>query len=172
MRGTALILLLALVSCGTQRAPEVPQMQAQAAIPVRAAPPEAAPGTCWGLDSTPARIETVTERIPVAREVVRPDGTLVPEEAWRVERRQEIVEDRRDMWFQTPCESDLTADVVASLQRALAARGLYAGPASGEMTAETRAAIRRFQAPLGLDSSVLSLDAARRLGLALAATGA
>jgi len=61
----------------------------------------------------------------------------------------------------------LTPDLVASLQRALTARGLYGGQINGMMDRATRHAVRGYQAPLGLDSGILSLAAARKLGLAV-----
>jgi peptidoglycan hydrolase-like protein with peptidoglycan-binding domain len=61
----------------------------------------------------------------------------------------------------------LTEDFVSSLQRALSARGLYSGPISGRMDRQTRRGVRNYQAPLGLDSGILSLAAARKLGLAV-----
>lgn len=70
-----------------------------------------------------------------------------------------------DRLFAVPCPGAMDADLMAALQRALAVRGLYAGPVSGNYDAETAEAVRRYQAPLGLDSPVLSLDAARHLGL-------
>lgn len=71
----------------------------------------------------------------------------------------------RIKWFETPCAADLDPDFAASLQRALKARGLYSGAITGRMDEATRAAIRRYQQPHGLDSGTLSLAAARRLGL-------
>ena len=47
----------------------------------------------------------------------------------------------------------------------LQARGFYSGTVTGEMDTRTQRAIRRYQAPQGLDSSILSLSAARKLGL-------
>ena len=76
-----------------------------------------------------------------------------------------VVEERRELWFETPCRSEMTPEFVASLQRALKVRGHYQGPISGEMTARTRRAIRSFQKPQGLDSAILSKAAARQLGL-------
>lgn len=54
---------------------------------------------------------------------------------------------------------------LASLQRALKARGLYLGEVTGEWNAATAEGVRRFQAERGLDSPRLSLAAARELGL-------
>ncbi|RKF13618.1 peptidoglycan-binding protein [Roseovarius spongiae] len=129
------------------------------------APPGAAPGTCWGKAVTPAVIETVTDHVMLQPAEVLEDGTVVKPAAYRTETRQAIVQDRRVTWFETPCAADRTPEFVASLQRALRARGLYRGTITGEMDAPTRAAVRRYQAPEGLDSGVLSLSSARRLGL-------
>ena len=54
---------------------------------------------------------------------------------------------------------------MSSVQRALSVRGLYRGPITGQMDSPTRAAIRKFQKPQGLDSGILSTAAARKLGL-------
>ncbi|SNS24351.1 peptidoglycan-binding domain-containing protein [Tropicimonas sediminicola] len=128
-------------------------------------PENAAPGTCWGLEEIPATLETITEEVVLTpAEPGAGDEILVPA-VTATRSRQEIAEPRRELWFETPCPASLTPDNVATLQRALAARGLFGGQITGSLDAETRDAIRRFQQPLGLDSSVLSLAAARRLGL-------
>lgn len=67
--------------------------------------------------------------------------------------------------FETPCAADLTPDFTASLQRALKARKIYAGPINGVMDKRTRTAVRAFQKAGGPDTGTLSLAAARRLGL-------
>lgn len=64
-----------------------------------------------------------------------------------------------------PCPAELLPGHGAALQRALAARGLYRGPITGQDNPATAAAIRAFQAPLGLDSAILSQRAAQALGL-------
>lgn len=128
-------------------------------------PADAEPGSCWSRDETPARIETVTEQVQLAPAVTAADGTVLRPATWRTETRQRILREREAVWFRTPCPELMTPELIASLQRALAARGLYGGPASGAMDGATRAAVRAFQRPRGLDSAVLSLDAARALGL-------
>ncbi len=130
-----------------------------------APPPGSDPNSCWGKDVSPAVIETITERVLVQPAEVLEDGTVVAEPVYREETKRAIAKERRELWFETPCQDQLTPDIIATLQRALKARGLYAGPLSGDMDARTRRAIRRFQAPEGLDSSILSLWAARKLGL-------
>lgn len=128
-------------------------------------PPDASPDSCWDKEVTPAVIETVTEKVELEPAEVLDDGTVAAEPVYEVETRQEIVEERRELWFETPCDAQLTPDFVASLQRALAARDAYSGPITGEMDARTRSAIRAWQKPQGLDSGILSLAAARKLGL-------
>jgi hypothetical protein len=51
------------------------------------------------------------------------------------------------------------------MRAALAARSLYDGPVSGRIDTATSAAVQRYQAGTGLDSPILSLAAARGLGL-------
>jgi len=129
------------------------------------APPGAAPGTCWGKVVTPAVIETVTDQVLVRPPELMPDGTIARPGAYKTDIRQEIVTERQVTWFETPCPADLTPDFVASLQRALKARMIYRGAISGDMDVRTRAAVRKYQRPEGLDSGILSLAAARKLGL-------
>ncbi len=130
-------------------------------------PPGAAPGTCWGKQVRPAIIETVTEQALTRPAEVLADGTVTRPATYKTETHQKIVRERQESWFRVPCEADMTGDFVASLQRALAVRGYYVWPVSGNMDARTRAAVRRFQAPQGLDSGILSLASARQLGLAV-----
>lgn len=129
------------------------------------APPGAAPGTCWGKSVTPAIIETVTHQVLLQPAQVMSDGSVTQPAIYKTETLQQIVRERRETWFLTPCPKDMTPEFNANVQRALAARGLYRGDISGEMNAATRAAVRRYQKPQGLDSGILSLAAARKLGL-------
>ncbi len=69
------------------------------------------------------------------------------------------------MYFETPCPPRWTPDFIASVQRALAARGYFKGPADGQLDSKTRAAIRAFQLTKGLNSAILSTENARVLGL-------
>lgn len=129
-------------------------------------PPGAAPGTCWGKQVIPAIIETVTHQVMLQPAEVLSDGTVLSPAIFKTETTQEIVRERKETWFQTPCDATMTPAFIASLQRALKVRSLYRGAVTGEMDARTRAAVRRYQQPLGLDSGILSLAAARKLGLA------
>ena len=128
-------------------------------------PPSAEPGSCWGKDTTPARIETVTEQVLLHPAEVLTDGTVTRPAVYKTETRQQIVQERREIWFETPCAHQLTPSFIASLQRALQARGVYRGAITAQMDRRTRRAVRAYQSPQGLDSGTLSLAAARKLGL-------
>ncbi|WP_336461738.1 peptidoglycan-binding domain-containing protein [Frigidibacter sp. MR17.24] len=127
--------------------------------------PQGPAGACWDHDATPAVIETVTEQELVAPERRDAAGALVAPARYRSVQRQRIVRDRSAVWFRSPCPAELSPDVVAGLQRALAARGLYRAPPTGAIDRPTEAAIRAFQRPRGLNSGKLSLSAAQELGL-------
>lgn len=131
-----------------------------------ARPADAAPGACYARDLSPAVIETVTDQVLVTGAVRDAEGRVLSPAVYQTVTRQEIVQERQELWFETPCERDLTPDFVDSLQRALAARGLYTGPINGRMTQATRSAVRAYQAPRGLDSNIVSMETARALGLA------
>ena len=163
----AILLILPLLAGGCGDADLIPLSLGEAEVTtIRAeAPPGAPPGTCWDRDTSPAVIETVTAQVLVQPPQIHTDGTVRQPAVYRTETRQEIVRERADQWFRIPCEGDLIEDFTASLQRALAARSLYSGPVTGVMDAPTRRAIRAYQREEGLDSSVLSLAAARKLGL-------
>jgi hypothetical protein len=133
-----------------------------------AGPPNADPSSCYAHEATPAVIETVTEQVMLQPPQIATDGRVREPGVFITETQQRIVEERRELWFEVPCElQQADAEFISTLQRALAARGLYQGPVTGEMNRRTERAVRDFQAPQGLDSAVLSLAAARQLGLAL-----
>jgi hypothetical protein len=131
-------------------------------LPLSAPAPKGGPDICWVAHTTPAVIETVTEHEEVAP--ASNSGIDAPA-SYQTRTRQKIVRDRENLWFRTPCPAAMTAEFVASLQRALKVRGLLRGAETGRMDAGTARAIRRFQAARGLDSAILSLEAARELGL-------
>ncbi|MEQ8895786.1 MAG: peptidoglycan-binding protein [Roseovarius sp.] len=143
----------------------LPRMAEPAEVVARDAPPGAQPGTCWGQDETPAVIETVTEQVVVQPAGLATDGASGTPAVYETETQQKIVKPRKATWFETPCEHQLTPEFNTSLQRALKARGHYRGPINGEMDGRTRAAIRAYQKPQGLDSAKISLAAARQMGL-------
>lgn len=129
------------------------------------APKDAPEGSCWGKYVTPARIETVTRQTLLSPPELDADGKIITPASYGTESEHVIVEERKERFFETPCREEMNEDFIATLQRALSARGEYTGPVTGEMNAKTRRAVRRFQSSTGLDSEVLSLEAARQLGV-------
>ena len=153
----ALLGVCALTACATAGDPGL--------APPGSAPPGAPPGTCWAQAFTPAVFETTTEQVLLEPAAESGDGKTVWPAVYQTETRQEIVKDRKSSWFETPCPDVETEEFIASLQRALTVRRLYDGPVTGRIDTRTRAAVRAFQAPGGIDSGILSLKAARDLGL-------
>lgn len=160
---------MALTACveGAALAPDLAALREPEIIRADSAlaPPGAAPGTCWGRDVSPAVIETVTEQVMVQPPEVLADGTVLSPAIYRSETHQRIVQERRETWFETPCENIWTNEFTASLQRALKVRGHYYGAITGQRDKRTRAAIRRYQKDQDLNSAILSVEAARQLGL-------
>ncbi|WP_420397673.1 peptidoglycan-binding domain-containing protein [Nioella sp.] len=161
--------LLVLAACGPMPGAEVARLlERDGTIVTRGEGPEdARPDACYAQDVTPAVIETVTEQVIVQPPEIATDGTVRAPAIFRTDTRQRIVQERQEIWFETPCEAQSDPDFIATLQRALAARGHYHGPVTGVMDRRTERAIREFQEPQGLDSGVLSLAGARLLGLAV-----
>lgn len=166
----AIVLILALAACqpGAVVAPSTSDLSAELVRQKGDSPPPARPGECWASAVTPAVIETVTEQVMVAEERRDANGQLISPARFETRTAQRMVQDRETVWFRAPCPDDLTVHFVASLQRALKARGLYGAAVSGVWDAGTAEAVRRLQASRGLDSPTLSLAAARELGLSSA----
>lgn len=124
-----------------------------------------AEGRCWGHDIQPAVIETVTVQELVTPAVTGPDGGILVPATYRSVIRQQIARERQAVAFETLCPPHYTQDFVESLQRALAARGYYRGPVNGRLDAALGQAVQDYQRATGPDSPLLSMAAARRLGL-------
>lgn len=131
----------------------------------QSAPDGAHPGSCWHKQTKPAVIETVERTVLVQPAQVTSDGLIQQPAIYRKERAQQIIRPRATSAFEVPCPAALTPEFIATLQRALAARDLYSGPISGQMSARTGSAVRAYQTGLGVQSDVLSMVAARKLGL-------
>lgn len=130
-------------------------------------PPNANPQSCYGREIEPAVIETVTEQLMVEPEELDRDGNVRRPAVFVTATEQRIIEDRTETWFETPCAMEGNVEFITNLQRALIARGHYSGATDGVMNRATVQAIRAYQQPQGLDSGVLSLAAARQLGLSV-----
>ncbi|MFE3837840.1 peptidoglycan-binding domain-containing protein [Pseudogemmobacter sonorensis] len=131
----------------------------------RPGPPPGPEGACWQADIKPAVIETVTEQVLVSAEVRDAEGRVSEPAVFASETRQRMIAERSTIWFRAPCPDQMTPEFIATVQRALKARGLYLLPLTGSLDGPTRAAIHRYQRARGLDSDHLSLAAARDLGI-------
>lgn len=159
------LVALALAGCGDVTDPDVNRL---AEVPLvlaedsAEAPEGAAPGTCWARDRTPRVVETVTEEVrldPEAALARNGDVTTTFQTSHALSGGGDA------LLFETPCADQMSADLTASLQRALAARRIYRGTVTGEMNTSTRRAIRAWQKSQGLDSAILAMATARDLGL-------
>ncbi|WP_298498086.1 peptidoglycan-binding domain-containing protein [uncultured Maritimibacter sp.] len=128
-------------------------------------PPNAKPGVCYGKDVTPATIEHSVEHKLIEEARIGPEGNIIAPAKYETITESRIVEDRESIYFETPCPPRWTPEFIASIQRALNARGLYEGSTDGILDEPTRLAIRTFQKQTGLNSTILSTESARRLGL-------
>ncbi|MEL6563194.1 MAG: peptidoglycan-binding domain-containing protein [Pseudomonadota bacterium] len=159
------IALAALVTLAACAGVDTPTRSNIDPVSLASAPPGAAPGTCWDKTVTPAVVETQSRRVELQPAQISSDGRVQSPPIYKTEAQQIVVQPRRENWFEIPCAAVLTPDFVASLQRALQARGYYNGPATGEIDLRTRQAIHRYQRSEGFDNPTLTVAAARKLGL-------
>ncbi|MDV7272196.1 peptidoglycan-binding domain-containing protein [Thioclava sp. A2] len=132
------------------------------------APPAGAPGCYHSVEIRPAKFGTVKRAVEVREAVIDPASGKVLEPALYEERDFSAVVDAGEtLSFETMCVKELTPEFVATVQRALKARGLYRGTDSGVMDGATRSAVRAYQKPRGLDADVLSRRAAMEMGLVI-----
>lgn len=168
--GTGLAAALCLCACGTPipvAAPAPENLASEAIKSTSDAPPSQPQGACWGHDTIPAMIETVTETVQDQPELRDADGKVIRPASYNSTARQRMVHDRQQVYIRTPCYDQLTPDTIITLQRALRARGYYLADFSGNLDHATLEAIRHYQADHGLDTKVLSLKAAQDLGLVI-----
>ncbi|PYE85630.1 peptidoglycan-binding domain-containing protein [Pseudoroseicyclus aestuarii] len=149
----ALLLLLLAVALGGCARPPATTLPAFMVAAVEAGEG----GRCFGRDTTPAVIETVSQQAPE-----RASGGRA---VWRNDRRQRILRERQAVRFEVLCPPAYTPALTEALQRALVTRGHHPGPVTGALDPATLAAVRSYQRLRGLDSALLSLEAARALGL-------
>ncbi|ASP22840.1 putative peptidoglycan binding domain protein [Antarctobacter heliothermus] len=154
--------LTALAACGD------PQTVSRGALPAAGQPPMAEhveDGTCRARDVQPAIYEHVMGEVQVVQAEIAEDGTVIRPPIYRKAPVPRVVRERGEITFQAPCPEQMTPEFIASVQRALAARGYFAGNVTGTLDAPTTAAVRAYQSERGLKSAQLSLETARALGL-------
>ena len=159
---TLLVALTMLAACGD------PQAVSREARMPEGPPPLAehvADGTCRARDVRPAVYEHVMGEVQVVQAEIAEDGTMIRPPIYRKAPVPRVVRERGEITFEAPCPEQMTPEFIASVQRALAARGYFSGNVTGTLDAPTTAAVRAYQAERGLESEQLSLETARALGL-------
>jgi hypothetical protein len=125
---------------------------------------------CFGYEFSPAVIETITEKTPLAPARLAVDiqtgkTTVIREATFKTVTVQRIVTQRQEQWFPAVCPQTYTEKFVQSLQRALNARGFYSGELTGWMDEQTNLAVKLYQRKDQIDSSILALATAEEFGL-------
>lgn len=151
-----------LAACGT--APDVSR-NAEGLEPPPPLAEQMPDGSCRARDTVPAIYEHVMGEVQVVQAEIAEDGSVIRPPIYRKGPVPRVVRERAEITFEAPCPDQMTPEFVASVQRALAARGYFAGNVTGALDAPTAAAIRRYQSERGLESAQLSLETARALGL-------
>lgn len=94
-------------------------------------------------------IETVTEQVIVSPEMRDAAGQITAPATFRSKTAQRMVQDRLDVWFRAPCPDQMDVAFIASLQRALKARGLLGAAISGSYDAPTAEPCAAFRPTAG-----------------------
>lgn len=124
-----------------------------------------AEGHCFAREITPAVYDQVPGQVQVVPAQLDADGTVLHPPIYRNAPVPRLVKPRGETRFRAPCPDQMTPAFIATLQRALYARGYLRSTITGRLDAPTEAALRQYQRERGLDSAQLSLDSARELGI-------
>lgn len=155
-----------LAGCQTAGLPDVTQLIKPSVImPSEMTPPSSEPGVCWGHEPGAQVTEIVSQTVMVEEATYDANGKEISPAIFRKVAAPKVVTDGNGRWFQRVCDAQATPELVMTLQRALAVRGIYNGPDSGVLDPATRRAVRFYQRKQGLNSDILSLSAAQQLGL-------
>jgi hypothetical protein len=122
-------------------------------------------GRCFTRTARPTQTTIIQEQVLVVPEVRDANGTVTSPPVFRNITRPQTVEVGQGDRFETLCPPQYTPTLVATLQRALRVRGVYAGPINSTLDTATSAAISEFQQRSGRDSDVLDIAVARQLGV-------
>ena len=123
------------------------------------------------VQATPPTTRTVeipaeygTVNVTKLVEPARIESIEIPAEYQTVTQRKLVREGSLE-WRSILCETNMSADVVAALQRALAGAGFDAGPADGNYGRQTANAVEAYQRKNGLASGQLTMETLRSLGV-------
>ena len=71
----------------------------------------------------------------------------------------------RTVWTSVLCDVNTTPGVVRRLQTSLKKAGHYGGPIDGIIGSQTRGGIKSYQSAQGVQSDILTIDSAKKLGI-------
>ena len=110
----------------------------------------------------PAQYRNVTKTVEATPSSVK--RTAIPETYKTVTKTVEAAP-ARTVWTSVLCDVNTTPDVVRRLQTALKSAGHYSGPIDGIIGSETRRGIASYQAATGVQSDILTIESAKKLGI-------
>ena len=120
---------------------------------------------------TPATIKEV--EIPAEYKTVAVRKLLTPAQQKKIEipavvetvaKRVKVADERLE-WRSVLCETNMTAEIMTDLQKALKAAGFNPGPIDGEIGAQTMRAVDDYQRAKGLERGGLTLSTLQSLGV-------
>lgn len=120
---------------------------------------------------TPATIKEV--EIPAKYKMVKVRKLVKPAEKNRIDipavvetvSKRVKVSDERLEWRSVLCETNMTAQIMTDLQKALKAAGFNPGPVDGQIGAQTLRAVDDFQRAKGMERGGLTLTTLEALGV-------
>ena len=110
----------------------------------------------------PAEYATVTKTVEVTPATTRTTETPA---TYKTVTRTVNAAPARTVWTSVLCDVNTTPDVVRRLQTALKSAGHYGGPIDGIIGSQTRGGIKSYQTAQGVQSDILTIDSARKLGI-------
>lgn len=110
----------------------------------------------------PAKYRTITKTVEATPASVQ--RTAIPAKYKTVTKTVEAAP-ARTVWTSVLCDVNTTPDVVTRMQRALKSAGHYGGPIDGIIGSQTTRAIASYQAAQGVESDILTIDSAKKLGI-------
>ena len=118
---------------------------------------------------------TRTVRIPAKYETVKVKKMVKPEQKkitgipaeYDTVTKEVLVSDGKAAWHKVLCETNLSRDMVARIQKALIEAGFDPGPADGILGEHTHSAMEEFQTANSLAVGGLTFETLNQLGIAL-----
>ncbi len=90
--------------------------------------------------------------------------TPIPEEYEDITKTVKVSEGKME-WRPVLCETNLTPEVITSIQNALQSAGYYKGPIDGAIGSQSIAALKSFQREKGMSEGGLTIESLKELGV-------